>query len=101
MKPDIETAKVLTEAEELAQGVKGNFWGIVKEKFVKKIISLNDIMNIDIARTDLAQQVLINQIVVKTLIEMLQEIEGGAKSIEQYQKTFTDEKKDDYLRIIS
>lgn len=100
MKPDLETAKVLTEIEELHLGVKGNFWAIIKNKLVDRITALNDIMNIDITRNDLAQQVLINQIVVRNLIEIIREIEGGAKSLEQYEKTFKDEKKEEYIKIM-
>ena len=100
MKPNKDTAKILTEAEELQNGVKGSFWGIVKKRFVEKITAMNDIMNIDISDPNLPQTLVSNQKVVRILIEMIKEIEGEGKSVEDYNKAFQNEKRDEYLKII-
>lgn len=101
-KLDEDTAKVLTEAEELAEGVKGMFWGIVKKRFVEKITAINDVMNIDVTKPEnLANQILANQKIVSVLIELIREIEGEAMTAKDYQQAFTQEKNSEYLQIIN
>lgn len=100
MKIDEETREVLAESEELAIGVKGRFWGIVKRRFITKITALNDIMNLDLSAPDLVQRVMADQRVVAILIEMIREIEGEARTSKDYQETFNKVKIEEYIELI-
>ena len=100
MKIDEETREVLAESEELAIGVKGRFWEIVKRRFITKITALNDIMNLDLSAPDLIQRVMADQRVVAILIDMIREIEGEARTSKDYQEKFNKVKIEEYIELI-
>lgn len=87
MKPDQETAKILSEQEELMLLVKGKAWAIVRAKFLDKIVSLSDIFTLDEKDiTKLAMELGARQMAAEILMKLLKEIEGTAA---QY-KTISD-----------
>lgn len=95
---DIETKKILSDAERLSELSKKEEWKLVKAIFTEKIFSLSDITSFDETEpTNLAVKIKANQEAIKILIDVLNEVEGKAQSDAHYKDQFK-EINEDYIK---
>lgn len=95
---DKETAKLLSDDEEISAMTKSLGWGLVREKIFMKIMELNDITTItEIDPQRLMIVIAAKQEAVKILFEWLNEIEGIAKTSKQLRDQFIQKQKEDFI----
>lgn len=77
-KPDKETQKILTDGEALSNMLQSRGWAIAKTLLLDKILKVSDTMEIDTSKTatTIANEIKINNRVVKEMLEWMQELEG-------------------------
>lgn len=77
---DSETEKMLSRGREMIDVVNHHGWKAVKEMLLEKVMELADVQNIDTTKTptSIAQEIKVNNKVIKIILAWLQEVEGAA-----------------------
>ena len=99
MKPDAETAKVMTDAQHLSDLIGSEGWKLARRKLYEKLVELDsvDAMLMDRDPESVMRELMVRKSVIQVLREWIREVEGEAASAAHNAKTFTDERRDDMI----
>jgi hypothetical protein len=97
---DKETQKIYNESTELKNMVKSTGWGYARERLMQKIVTIGDLTLLDTSADPLvlAQDIKVNQRVVKELLAWLNEIEGIVAQEQQARGVIEQYKRDVIIR---
>jgi hypothetical protein len=96
-----DTAKMLSEGDELELLVIGRAWAIVRQRLTDKILDISDIFSLDNQDINkLAMELGARQIASEILWNWLRDIEGDAIRNKTNKELFREYKKDDLIKRV-
>lgn len=100
MEYDKDTSKILNDGLIIQDGIKSDFWGIIKADLLKKITEMNTLSLLDFSKP--AQQLILEAMTrantVKTIFDWISEIEGKAQQYEN-NKPLVERPVDELIKI--
>lgn len=100
MEYDKDTSKILHEGLIIRDGIKGEFWGVVKADLLNRITEMNTLSLLDFSKPteQLMLEAMTRANTVKTIFDWINEIEGKAQQYEN-NKPSVERPKDELIKI--